>query len=51
MCIEGKVELAYTENEKPIIINKGETFLVPAIYSNLYLHPEKEAQLLEIYID
>jgi len=31
-------------------VNKGETILVPAILKNLFLIPETEAEILEIYI-
>ncbi len=51
MCLEGEVKLKYDENEESAVINKGETILVPAIYSNIDLMPVETSKLLEIYID
>ncbi len=49
MCLEGSFTLVYNENQS-INVNKGETILIPACLKNLFLQPEKEAELLEIYI-
>ena len=49
MCLEGKFSLVYNVDQS-IQVNKGETILIPAILKNIFLIPEKEAQLLEIYI-
>ncbi|MEG0795605.1 MAG: type I phosphomannose isomerase catalytic subunit [Odoribacter sp.] len=49
MCLEGKFTLVY-DVDQTIQVNKGETILVPAILKNLFLIPEQEVQLLEIYI-
>ena len=49
MCLEGSFTLVYNENQR-INVNKGETILIPACLKNLFLQPEKEAELLEIYI-
>ena len=32
-------------------VKKGETVLLPAMIKEVVLEPEKESQLLEIYID
>lgn len=49
MCLEGNFTLVY-DVDKSVKVKKGETVLVPAILKNLFLIPEKEAELLEIYI-
>ncbi len=49
MCLEGNFTLVY-ETDKTIQVRKGETVLIPACLKNLFLLPEKEAGILEIYI-
>ncbi len=49
MCLEGKVEIRYYESEK-IIIEKGETVLIPAVIEHLILNPVIHSKLLEVYI-
>jgi len=49
MCLEGKVEIEYYESEK-IIIEKGETVLIPAVIEHLFLNPVVQSKLLEVYI-
>ena len=49
MCLEGKVEIKYYESEK-IIIEKGETVLIPAVIEHLFLNPVVQSKLLEVYI-
>lgn len=49
MCLHGSFNLVY-DVDKTVKVTKGETVLVPAILKNLFLIPEKEAELLEIYI-
>ena len=49
MCLEGNFTLVY-DVDKTVKVNKGETILVPAILKNLFLIPETEAEILEIYI-
>lgn len=49
MCLEGNFTLVY-ETDKTIQVRKGETVLIPACLKNLFLLPEKEAEILEIYI-
>jgi mannose-6-phosphate isomerase len=49
MCLSGSFHLVY-EVDKVVKVNKGETILVPACLKDLFLIPEKEAELLEIYI-
>lgn len=49
MCLHGSFNLVY-DVDKTVRVTKGETVLVPAILKNLFLIPDKEAELLEIYI-
>lgn len=49
MCLEGTFTLVY-DIDKNMKVTKGETILVPACLKNLFLIPEKEAEVLEIYI-
>ena len=49
MCLEGNFTLVY-DVDKTVKVTKGETILVPAILKNLFLIPETEAEILEIYI-
>ena len=46
---KGNFTLVY-DVDKTVKVNKGETILVPAILKNLFLIPETEAEILEIYI-
>lgn len=49
MCLEGSFNLVY-DVDKIVKVKKGDTVLVPACLKNVFLLPEKEAELLEIYI-
>lgn len=49
LCLEGSFTLVY-DVDKTISVNPGETVLIPACLKNLFLLPEKEAKILEIYI-
>jgi mannose-6-phosphate isomerase len=49
MCIEGKVEIEYYESES-IIVEKGETVLIPAVIEHLILKPVVHCKLIEVYI-
>lgn len=49
ICTMGKVEIRYHGNET-IIIQKGETLLIPAELKNLHLIPLEESKLLEVYL-
>lgn len=48
-CLEGEFTLVY-EVDQTIQVHKGETVLVPACLKNLFLIPQQEAEILEIYI-
>lgn len=50
MCLEGNFSVVY-DTDKFVKVKKGETVLVPACFKNIFLIPEKEAALLEVYID
>lgn len=49
MCLEGHFTIAY-DVDKSVQVKKGETILVPACLKNIFLIPQKEAELLEIFI-
>lgn len=49
MCLEGKFDLVYGDN-KSIVIEKGETVLVPAEIEHVILKPKKASKILETYI-
>jgi mannose-6-phosphate isomerase len=49
MCVEGDFLIDF-EGEK-IIVNKGETVLIPACIDELGLYPESECRLLEVYVN
>lgn len=49
MCLKGRFTLVY-EVDQTIQVQAGETVLVPACLKNIFMIPEKEAELLEIYI-
>lgn len=49
MCLEGSFTLVY-HVDQTIKVTKGETVLIPAVLKNIFLLPEQEAELLEIYI-
>jgi mannose-6-phosphate isomerase len=48
MCLEGNMVIEC--NGEKIIVNKGDTFLIPASINELELIPEKEVTLLEVYV-
>ena len=50
MCLQGKFTITTGECE-PVVVNKGETVLVPACFKNLTLYPDDVTQLLEIYVE
>lgn len=49
MCLNGQFTLVY-DNDRFVKVKKGETILLPACFKSIFLIPEKEAELLEIYI-
>ncbi len=49
MCVEGSVNIQYTDNDQ-IILETGETILIPAVIKNTYLYPREKSKLLEIFI-
>ena len=50
MCMDGKVEITYNE-ENSVVMEKGETILVPAAIEHLAYKPHPYAKLLEVYIE
>jgi len=50
MCLDGKAELEYDEEER-VAIEAGETLLVPASIDHLKYIPRNYAKMLEVYID
>ncbi len=49
ICTQGRVEIRYKENQK-MMIEKGETVLLPAELKSINLTPTEESKLLEVYI-
>lgn len=49
MCLEGNFSVVY-DVDQFVKVAKGETVLIPACFKDIFLLPEKEAQILEIYI-
>jgi mannose-6-phosphate isomerase len=49
ICIEGEFLIRWDDNSEKVI--KGETILLPAMIKEVILEPEKEARLLEIFIN
>ena len=50
MCLQGKFTITTGECE-PVVVNKGETVLIPACFKNLTLYPDDVTQVLEIYVE
>lgn len=50
MCLQGKFTIT-TGECAPVLVNKGETVLVPACFKNLTLYPDDVTQVLEIYVE
>ena len=50
MCLQGKFTITTGECE-PVLVNKGETVLIPACFKNLMLYPDDITQVLEIYVE
>lgn len=50
MCLEGTFNLIYNVDQS-VEVKKGETVLIPACLKEIFLIPEKEAEILEIYIE
>lgn len=50
MCLEGNFSVVY-DTDKFVKVKQGETVLLPACFKNIFLIPEKEATILEIYIN
>jgi mannose-6-phosphate isomerase len=48
MCLSGSYTIKYTT--ATILVNKGDTILIPACISEVKLIPEQESKLLEVYI-
>lgn len=49
MCLEGNFTAVY-DDDQFVKVRQGETVLLPACLKTIFLIPEKEAKLLEIYI-
>ncbi len=50
MCLTGEFSISYHDH-KSIKVSKGDTVLIPANLKHIFLEPEKETEILEIYID
>lgn len=50
MCLQGKFTISTGECD-PVVVNRGETVLVPACFKNLTLYPDEVCRVLEIYVE
>jgi mannose-6-phosphate isomerase len=50
MCIEGSFLLNFGE-ENPLLVKKGHTILLPAIFKDVILEPREETRILEVYVE
>lgn len=50
LCTEGKLEIE-PANQPPVLLNKGETLLIPALINQVMLKPVEESVLLEVYVE
>ena len=50
MCLEGRFTITTGESDA-VLVNRGETVLLPACFKNINLYPDELTRLLEIYID
>lgn len=50
MCLQGKFTITTGECD-PVVVNKGETVLIPACFKNLTLFPDEVTKVLEIYVE
>jgi mannose-6-phosphate isomerase len=49
MCLDGTCDISYYEKES-VILNTGESILIPASLSEYTLNPSERVELLEVYI-
>lgn len=49
MCLEGEFSVVYNVDQT-VKMKKGETVLIPATLKNIFLLPERESEIVEIYI-
>lgn len=50
LCVAGDLIIETAGNEQ-VALTKGETCLIPACINEVLLHPQKEATILEVYLD
>lgn len=50
MCLQGRFTITTGECD-PVLVQQGETVLIPACFKNITLYPDEVTRLLEIYID
>ena len=50
MCVKGSVEFIYGTEKESLIVNYGETILIPSVLKEFTLISDYESELLEIYI-
>ncbi len=51
MGIEGSTEIVFSETDEPVVLNKGETILMPAVLKHVVINPMGSAKIIEVYID
>lgn len=50
ICLDGSFLLRYGE-ENPVLVKKGKTILLPAIFKDVTLEAREETKVLEVYIE
>jgi len=50
MCLKGNFSIVY-DVDKFVKVKTGETILLPACFKNVFLLPEEESEILEIYVE
>ena len=48
ICLSGSLLIEYENNSEPV--QAGESVLIPAMLKNLFLRPEGESEMLEVFI-
>ncbi len=49
MCVKGSAKIVYNEDQEESV-GLGETILIPASLQNIQIYPDKEVELLEVYV-
>ncbi|MCD6332145.1 MAG: class I mannose-6-phosphate isomerase [Bacteroidales bacterium] len=50
MCLEGSLKIHYKDHSQ-VMLTRGETLLLPAVFKHIRLEPVEKSSILEIYIE